>query len=158
MNMSVETFLTQLYTIVDDWHQQYAPVLLAGKVGRKPAFSDSEVMTLSLAQHWLGFMEERAYLRFLRNNHLSLFPPLLSQSQFNRRARSLCWLLQRMRQHIVQQLGLQEEAFQLIDGTPIRVRHWRRYGPGHLLRLSTDRSDDAGCHHRGLGPIPSQCQ
>ncbi len=54
MNRPTETFLTTLYTIVDDWYQQHAPRLLAGKAGKKPLFSDSEVMTLSLAQHWLG--------------------------------------------------------------------------------------------------------
>jgi hypothetical protein len=29
MNMPTETFLTTLYTIVDDWYQQYSPRLLA---------------------------------------------------------------------------------------------------------------------------------
>jgi hypothetical protein len=35
---------------VDDWDQQHAPRLLAGKAGKKPLFSDSEGMTLSIAQ------------------------------------------------------------------------------------------------------------
>ena len=133
MNMPVETFLTTLYTIVDDWYQQHAPRLLAGKAGRKPAFSDSEVITLSLAQHWLGLDEEREFLRFVRNNLLPLFPRLVSQSQFNRRARGLCWLIHRMRQHLVAQMGIVDAPCQIIDGTPVPVRHWRRFGQGHLL-------------------------
>jgi len=88
MNRPTETFLTTLYTIVDDWYQQHAPRLLAGKAGKKPLFSDSEVMTLSLAQHWLGMDEERGFLRYVRNNFLALFPRLIDQSQFNRRARA----------------------------------------------------------------------
>lgn len=138
MNMPVETFLIALYTTIDDWMQKNAPFLLAGKVGAKPLFADSEVLTLSVAQHWLGFSadNEREFLRFIRNNHLCLFPRLVCQSQFNRRTRNLCWILNRMRRDIVEQMGLLGADYRLIDGTPIHVRHWRRYGnqgKGHLL-------------------------
>lgn len=132
MNMPVEAFLTTLYTIADDWYQHHAPTLLPGKVGKKPLFSDSEIITLSIAQHWLGIADEREFLRFIRNNHLPLFPRLVSQSQFNRRARSLCWLINRMRQHLVAQMGIADTPCQLIDGTPVQMRHWRRFGKGHL--------------------------
>ncbi len=132
MNMAAETFLTTLYTIVDDWYQQYAPPSVSGRAGRKPLFSDSEVMTLSLAQHWLGVPDEREFLRLVRNNYLPLFPRLVAQSQFNRRARSLCWLLNALRRHLVEQMGVAGAPCQLIDGTPVQVRHWRRFGRGHL--------------------------
>jgi hypothetical protein len=133
MDMPVETFLSALYVTVDDWYQQHVPTLLAGKPGKKPSFSDSEVITLSLAQHWLGFAQEREFLRFVKNNFLPLFPRLLSQSQFNRRARNLCWLINALRRHLVQQMGALAAEYRLVDGTPIHVRHWRRYGKGHLL-------------------------
>ncbi len=116
------------HTIVDDWYQQHTPALLAGKAGKKPLFSDSEVMTLSIAQRWLGMNEEREFLRLVRNNYLPLFPRLvfprlIGQSQFNRRARGLCWLIHRMRQHLVVQMGITASPCQLIDGTPVQVRH-----------------------------------
>ncbi len=133
MNMPTETFLTTLYTIVDDWYQVYAPKLLAGKAGKKPVFSDSEVITLSIAQHWLGMADEREFLRFVRNNFLPFFPRLVSQGQFNRRARNLCWLINAMRHHLVQKMGITEATCHLIDGTPVHLRHWRRFGKGHLL-------------------------
>ena len=129
MNMPVDAFLTALYTIVDDWYQAHAPRLLAGKVGDHPEFADSEVLTLSLAQHWLGFRSERKFLRFIRLNYLPLFPRLLDQSQFNRRARNLCWLLNAFRRWLVQQAGTHTVGCYLIDGTPVHVRHWRRFGP-----------------------------
>ena len=138
MNMPVETFLTALYTYVDDWYQTTGAALLGGKVGRKPEFSDSEVLTLALAQHWCGFAREADWLRHLRANYLPLFPRLLSQSEFNRRARNLCWLLNRLRLWVVQQLEAFPQPLRLTDGTPIHVRHWRRYGKGHLqLREAT---------------------
>ena len=47
MNMATETFLTTSYTTVDDGYQQNVPALISGRGSRKPAFSDSEVVTLS---------------------------------------------------------------------------------------------------------------
>jgi hypothetical protein len=133
MNMPVDAFLTALYTKVDDWYQVHGPALLAGKVGAKPLFADSEVITLALAQHWCGFAKEREWLRFIANNYRALFPHLLSQSEFNRRARNLCWLINALRRWVVEQMGAYEEEYRLIDGTPIQVRHWRRYGRTHLM-------------------------
>jgi hypothetical protein len=133
MNMPVDAFLTALYTKVDDWYQTQGPVLLAGKVGAKPLFADSEVITLALAQHWCGFQKEREWLRFIAHNYRALFPHLLSQSEFNRRARNLCWLLNALRHWVVEQMGAYAAEYRLIDGTPIQVRHWRRYGRTHLL-------------------------
>jgi hypothetical protein len=132
-DMSVETFLTLLYCVVDELYQQLAPTCLAGKVGCKPEFADSEVLTLMIAQHWCGFHKEATWLRFIKNNYLALFPRLLDQSQFNRRARNLCWLLNRLRHEIVKQMGALQSTVRLIDGTPVHVRHWRRYGKTHLM-------------------------
>ncbi len=131
-DMSVETFLTVLYCVVDELYQTHAPSFLAGKVGCKPEFSDSEVLTLMIAQHWCGFEKEATFLRFVKNNYLALFPRLLDQSQFNRRTRNLCWLLNRLRHEIVKQMGALQETVRLIDGTPVHVRHWRRFGKTHL--------------------------
>src|SRR5690242_3733982 len=132
-DMSVETFLTLLYCVVDERYQTYAPPCLAGKVGCKPEFADSEVLTLMIAQHWCGFHKEATWLRFIHNNYAALFPRLLDQSQFNRRARNLCWLLNALRHEIVRQMGALQEEVRLIDGTPVHVRHWRRYGKTHLM-------------------------
>jgi Transposase DDE domain len=132
-DMSVETFLTVLYCVIDELYQTLAPTFLAGKVGTKPEFSDSEVLTLMVAQHWCGFQKEATFLRFIKNNYLELFPRLLDQSQFNRRARNLCWLLNRLRFEILQKMGALQETIRLIDGTPVHVRHWRRYGKSHIM-------------------------
>jgi hypothetical protein len=120
MNMPVDAFLTALYTIVDDWYQAHGQQWLAHKPGAKASFSDSEVITLSLAQHWCGFATERAWLRFIAANYHPLFPGLLSQSEFNRRARNLCWLTNALRRWVVQQLDAYAAEYRLIDGTRSR--------------------------------------
>jgi hypothetical protein len=54
--------LTIMYVLVDDWYKENAPRLLQGKVGAKPVFSDSELITLLLAQDFLPFPGETQFL------------------------------------------------------------------------------------------------
>src|SRR5579872_1472907 len=115
-----------------------APLFWPGKSAYIRPCSDSEGMPLSIAQPWGGFQKERAWLRFVRGNFPTLFPALVDQSQFHRRARSLCWLLTQMRYEIVKQMGVFEEEYRLIDGTPVHVRHWRRFGKTHLMLASAE--------------------
>ena len=48
ISIPIETLLTIIYVWVDEWYQEKGQYLLKGKVGRKPEFSDSEVITVSL--------------------------------------------------------------------------------------------------------------
>jgi len=50
--------LTIIYVLVDDWYQTAGKKLLKGKVGSKPVFTDSEVMTLMLAQDYIPYFNE----------------------------------------------------------------------------------------------------
>ncbi len=133
MGTSVEAFLTQVYVRVDDWCQEQGAVLLGGRVGAKPVVSDSEVLTLILAQHALGFPTERRWLRHVHHNLRALFPQQLSQSEFNRRARNLWGALEELRKWVLVQMEVRTETYRLIDSTPVQDRHWRHQGPGHLL-------------------------
>ena len=83
--------------LVDDWYEAKGKHLLQGKVGRKPTFKDSEVMTLKLAADFIPYPGEMQFLGFIRANYHALFPDLLDQSQFNRRARSLRLLVEALR-------------------------------------------------------------
>lgn len=133
MNMPLETFLTALYTTVDGWYKEKGVALLAGKASTKPLFTDSEVLTLSLAQHWLGFADERQWLRCVKNNYLPLFPPA-GQSKPIQPPRPLPVLADEPDASLYRagDGGAFAAEYRLVDGTPITIRHWRRYGKGHL--------------------------
>ncbi len=88
-SITFSDLMTIIFVLVDDWYQAYGQEYLQGKAGRKPVFSDSEVMTLMLTQEFMPFPSETQFIEFIRANYLDLFPQLLDQSQFNRRAR---WL------------------------------------------------------------------
>lgn len=72
--------------------------LLGRTVDSKPEFSDSEMFTLMLAIDLFEFTGEQRFVAFIRANYLTLFPKLFDQSQYNRRARSLRYLLNALRQ------------------------------------------------------------
>jgi len=75
-----EMLLTYLYVLVDDWYKGEGAKLMQGKVGAKPSFSDSEMLTLMLAHDFMPYPSETQYVAFLRANYLSLFPNLVDQS------------------------------------------------------------------------------
>ena len=120
------TLLTIMYVLVDDWYTLHAPRLWKGKVGAKPVFSDAEIITLMLAQDFLSFESETQYLSFMRANYLSLFPKLCDQSQFNRRARALRFVVEELRRAWLRELGATLDLFFLMDTKPVPVVSYKR--------------------------------
>jgi hypothetical protein len=118
--------LTIMYVLVDDWYKLHAPRLLKGKVGAKPVFSDPEVITLMLAMDFLSFESETQFLSFMRANYLELFPKLCDQSQFNRRARSLRFIVEQLRRAWLEELGATQDLFLLMDTKPVPVVSYKR--------------------------------
>lgn len=125
-SINIETLLTIIFVHVDDWYQEKGHYLLKGKAGRKPEFSDSEVMTLMLAEDYIPYPGETQYLGYIRANHGDLFPSLVDQSQFNRRARRLRYLVEAMRRDWLLELGVGQASTYLIDTKPIPVVGYKR--------------------------------
>ncbi|MEM6284100.1 MAG: hypothetical protein AAF787_18045, partial [Chloroflexota bacterium] len=64
------------------WYQDKGRQLLKGKAGRKPRFSDSEVMMLMIAEDYIPYPGETQYLGYIRSSSGS---PLLAIAGFNAR-------------------------------------------------------------------------
>ncbi len=120
-SITVPDLLTIIYVLVDDWYQAKGKQLLTGKPGAKPEFSDSEVITLLLAMDFIPFPSETQFLGFLRANYLALFPKLIDQSQFNRRARALRLLVEELRRSWLGELGVRHQTYFLLDTKPVPV-------------------------------------
>ena len=120
------TLLTIMYVLVDDWYKENAPRRLKGKAGAKPVFSDSELITLLLAQDFLPFPGETQFLGYIRANYLEMFPRLVDQSQFNRRARHLRLLVEELRRHWLDSLGVLRETAFLLDTKPVPFIGYKR--------------------------------
>ncbi len=142
-SITASDLLTIIFVMVDDWYQAHGIQYLIGKPGAKPEFSDSEVITLLLAMDFIPFPSETQFLGFIRANYLALFPRLLDQSQFNRRARALRLLVEELRRAWLVQLGVFHHTRFLLDTKPVPVVGVKR---------SNRRSDFAGSASYGYCP------
>jgi hypothetical protein len=115
-----------VFVLVDDWYQSEGHKLLIGKAGAKPEFTDSEMITLMLMQEFIPFPSETQYVGFIRANYLALFPKLVDQSQYNRRARSLRLLVEQLRRYWVVQKGWHLHSRYLLDTKPVPVLGYKR--------------------------------
>ena len=52
MDLDLETFLTALYVIVDDFYQSHIRPMMPARGGPPAVMSDSEVLCLALAAQW----------------------------------------------------------------------------------------------------------
>ena len=134
-SISIIELLLVIYVIVDDWYLIEGQAMLKGKAGQKPRFTDSEVITLMLAQDFIPYPGENQYIGYIRANYLELFPKLITQSQYNRCARNLRLLVEEMRRYWLRELGLLTQVDLLLDTKPIPVMGYKR---------SKKRSDFAG--------------
>ena len=132
---------TIIFVLVDDWYKSVGYKLLVGKAGAKPEFTDSEMITLMLAQEFIPFPSETQYVGFIRANYLALFPKLVDQSQYNRRARSLRLLVEQLRRYWIVQKGWHLHSRYLLDTKPVPVLGYKR---------DKRRSDFAGRANYGV--------
>lgn len=125
-SISITELLLVIYVIVDDWYQVEGKVILQGKPGKKPEFTDSEMITLMLAQDYIPYPGENQYIGYIKANYPDLFPDLITQSQYNRRARNLRLLVEAMRRYWLKELGLLSQVDLLLDTKPVPVMGYKR--------------------------------
>ncbi len=141
LTIDMETLFTVVFVIVDDWYQARGHQYLQGKAGSKREFGDSEMLTLLLAMDILSYSSERRFYKFVKANYRYLFRRLIDRSQFNRRARGLRWLIEKLRQHWWEELGVTLATQLLLDTKPVPVLSYQR---------GTQHSDFAGMAAYGV--------
>ncbi len=114
MLVDLDTFLVALYTLVDELYQAEIAPHKPVRRGHRPELSDSEVLTLLLCAQWLG-NSERAMGRYATTYWRSYFPRLLSQSDFNRRARDLGGVCAHLITVVARELGVEQTPYQVVD-------------------------------------------
>ena len=128
--LDLDSFLVSLYVLVDDWwkleHSSKPP-----RAGLPALLTDPEVITLAILAQWPRFRSERDFWRFARA-HLRpyYFPKLCSQSQLNRRVRSVEPELRDFQRAVARTLCGASEVYHVLDTTLIpaivRVRASRK--------------------------------
>ena len=126
MYIDIETLITAIYLITNDWYLREGRHYLDGKVGRKPSFTDSELLTLIIFKEFMTFKSERKFIGYINANYLDMFPDIVDQSQFNRRGCSLRLILNELRKHIAEQLDVLMASLYILDTAPTPVVGYKR--------------------------------
>ncbi|MEM8502405.1 MAG: transposase [Cyanobacteria bacterium P01_D01_bin.1] len=121
-----EDLLIQVFVLVDDWYRAVGFRLRSRLPGPSCASIASEMLTLLLVMDYFPYDGEQQFLCYIRVNYLPLFPALLEQSQFNRRARRLSGLLEAPRRYWLSQLHVTDEDMLMLDTKPVPVVGYKR--------------------------------
>ena len=127
--LDVDTFLTTLYVMVDDFCHSYSPKT---NPGPQASLSESEVITLAIFARWNRFASERDFYRYAEANLREAFPTLPDRSQFNRLVRSHIELIEAVALHLVTLLEAQKCSYEALDSSAMPVRDAKRRGAGWL--------------------------
>lgn len=134
MYQKLDTFITALYTTVDDIYKEEFSDNLKRRPGIRARFSDSEVITLALAKELLSFTSERCFLGYVRSNMGHLFPDIVEQSQLNRRTRYLMGAINHIRREMIDKLNASYEILRAIDNTDIPAVKFGRASYTNLFK------------------------
>jgi hypothetical protein len=137
VSKELNTLLTALYVFVDD----HVVTSRSGR-GRRPELSDSELVTLAVAQVLLGFDSERRWIRHLQSSAQwrAMFPYLPYQPGYHKRLKAARPLLCQTLMALAAACPSWFDDMWMTDATPL---------PCGTSRETVKRSDLAG--HAGYG-------
>jgi hypothetical protein len=128
--VDVDTFLTTLYVMVDDFCHSQPP---RRRPGPDASLSESEVITLAIFARLSRFNSERDFYRYATGHLTDAFPTLPERSQFNRLVRSCTELIEGFVLHLASLLADARECpYQALDSSAMPIRDCKRRGHGWL--------------------------
>lgn len=138
--MDLDTLLTTVYVLIDDWYKQ--KVKVDKTRGRPSQMSDSEVLTLGVVGQWrvgVPWDSERGMVRYMQAHGRGWFPKMLQVSGFNYRFRELWGLFVRLQQELAEQLSGSQQVYEAVDSVPVPVyslAQGRKHRQGHWMWLA----------------------
>jgi hypothetical protein len=128
--VDVDTFLTTLYIMVDDFCK--ASWLSEQHPGPQATLSRSAVVTLALFGQWQGFGSARGFYRYAHRPWRAALPTLPSREQCKRHVRQHYEALVACFLHLVQGLAARRCPYEALDSSGIPPRDAKRRGVGWL--------------------------
>ena len=128
--VDVDTFLTILYVMVDDFCQSRPQT--EQHPGPDASLSPSEVLTLAIFARWARFGSERDFYRYANTRLRDAFPTLPHRSQFNRCVRDHLNLIEEVALHLVEVMKAQRCPYEALDSSAMPIRDAKRRGEGWL--------------------------
>lgn len=113
MLAALDALVIALYVEIDDFlDERRGP-------GRPPKLSDAELITLAVAQVFLGLPNDRQFLALAGYRLAHLFPTLVDQSNYNRRLRALAPQIARCINYLAFTSPSFCDNLRLLDSTPV---------------------------------------
>ena len=139
--LDVDTFLTTLYVIADDFCHSQPP---ERRPGPAASLCRSEVLTLAVFARWSRFSSERDFYRYADTKLRDAFPTLPDRSQFNRLVRSCTELIEAFALHLPNLLrdARRKRPYQALDSSAM---------PSGTV--SAEGTDGSPATPRSVGPI-----
>jgi hypothetical protein len=132
--VDVDTFLTALYVMVDDFYKSRPRK--RRRPGPDASLSPSEVITLAIFARWSRFSGERDFYRYASGHLREAFPTLPDRSQFNRCVRFYTELIEEMALHLAEAMETHRCPYEALDSSAMPVRDAKRRGLGWLAGLA----------------------
>jgi transposase len=128
--LSLDDMFLLLFCTLDDLYREVVPEAIQRRSQhQRIAFSDSEVLTLSIMQEALSNDSERSFHRFVRKNYHHLFPQLVSRDRYHRRRKALWAVQELLLRHLSQRLA-QSARWLVVDSAPIETVKFARSQSG----------------------------
>jgi hypothetical protein len=113
VHAQLDALLTAIYVLVDDFlPERRGP-------GRPPRISDAELITLAVAQVFLGLPNDRQFLALAAYRLGHLFPYLPQQPGYNKRLRALAPQIERSINYLAYLSPSWCDGLRLLDSTPV---------------------------------------
>lgn len=128
--LDVDTFLTALYVMVDDFRQSRSRK--EQHPGPDASLNPSEIVTLAIFARWSRFTSERDFYRYASSRLRDAFPTLPNRSQFNRAVRHSLGLIEEIALYLADVMKAQKRPYQALDSSAMPVRDAKRRGEGWL--------------------------
>lgn len=129
--VDVDTFLTGLYVMVDDFCK--SEVADERRPGAPASLTRSEAVTLAIFSQWTRFESERGFYRYADRHLRAAFPRLPHRSQFNRLLRRHQAAIEAVCLHLSERLQARQCAYEVLDSAGVAVRDLKRRGRGWLV-------------------------
>jgi len=129
MLADLDLLLTMVFYTADN-------LLPAGRGNARRSLSDSEVVTLLVAQAIMGITSDRRFVKIARKQLVHLFPGLVGQSGLHKRRARLADALEQVMAALAQECPGYWDQLVLLDSTPVECARSRetvkRAGAGRL--------------------------
>jgi transposase len=140
MLADLDLLLTMVFYVADN-------LLPAGRPNARRRLSDSEVVTLLIAQAIMGITSDRRFVKVARTRLVHLFPGLIGQSGLHKRRAHLAAALEQVMSALAQECPGYWDELVLLDSTPVECARSRET----VKRAGASSLDDPIANAAGYG-------